>query len=64
MHSLGTIEIANNLGVFDAGSLRKELLADETPVHVVAEGNEHLADLVGACVAGGSLCRVICTHCL
>jgi hypothetical protein len=48
MHSLGTIEIANNLGVFDAGSPRKELLADETPVHVVTDGDENLAYLVGA----------------
>jgi hypothetical protein len=48
--------------VLGGGSPREEFFADEALAHALADDNEHLADLVGACAARASLGFVIGSH--
>src|SRR5580658_1641789 len=47
--------ITVHLGVFRRGSPRVEFFADEAPAHALADDDEHLAYLVGACAGRPSL---------
>jgi len=48
--------------VLGGGSPREEFFADEAPAHALADDDEHLADLVGACGARAALCFFVSSH--
>jgi hypothetical protein len=54
--------ITDHLGVFRRGSPREEFFADEALAHALADDDEHLADLVGACRARVSPCFFVGSH--